>query len=719
MNTENKRFKRAIDEAYAKQVGKQADSWEGRQRIMSLGRRRRALRISGAAVLVALTVVGASTTVGAFRQDRNRLAGRDVPAIGSERVMDFGGPIAATGDSLFVANGYSSNDAGDKESIARLDLDTRKVTNTDPTSLATAQSVSMGSAGLWMVSWSGDLPLGDDQDRARGVIQLVDPRSGEVILDIPREGSAPFDVAAGERDGRAVGYVVDAGTHQLLEVDANSGTIETTELDIRPDIMPNEVIFDDGIVWITGNASGEGALMRFDPESGTLDEYDVDHCMNDLVAFEGSLWVTDFCGKAVHRFDPTAGQWLATVPLETHTGAITVADGFVWVQRESDIVRVDPTTDEIVGDPIYIDEFGFADANMVPARDGVYVSTIEGVYRLAEGLPQREPEPKRSPTPEETKNPMSSRSCSAEGVMCIPLDRGFSVAGAGFGSAWVGNVGEGDTFGTARFDAQSGEEIARLRTEGFVIDFAPDERWMWALVEEGFQLTLLKIDPETTTVVDSFDLGDPGNIGKASIVAGGGYVWVSQPKGAVARISAEDGDISTYSYGSDLPGFGDSNGPLHLAYGEDSLLLSYGAGHLGVVEPSSGELTRIDEDALGVNAYEIVVAGRSVWSPHQTVEGDNVLSYASISGEGDQGLVRLVENFPPGLAAADGEHVWVLQSSPDEEASGRLVDVDANTMEIVGEPLEVDTRFEGGVAVGDGFVWVTGDSVLYRVEIAG
>ena len=708
MSAERDLFERAINEAYEREFG-DGTTAALRKRIVSRGRRRRAVRALSATLLVAVALYGASTTVAVFRDGEQRLAGEDVPVIGSEKIMDFGGPFAATNEELFVANGFTSNDAGDKESIARYDLDTGEVSDTDPTSMSTPHNVSLGAEGLWMVTWSGD--LGDDASGARGGIQLVDPSSGEVLLDIPRDESAPSDVVAGEKDGRPVAWVVDAGTNQLLEVDAATGAIDAIDVAGRP----NNVIFDAGFVWVTSNHRDGATLTRYDPVSGAIEAFTADDCMNDLVVVDGSVWVIDFCGEAVRRFDSETGEHLATVQLKGHASAITVVDGLLWIMRDNDVVRVDPESDRMVGDPIVLPGESF-DAHIAAVGEDVFVSTVSGVFRLAEGLPVRKARPERTPTPEETTDPLSSETCGLDHVMCIPLDREWSVAGAGFGSAWVGNIGEGDTFGTARFDAETGEEIARLHTDGFVQAFASDERWMWVLLESGDQLTLLQVDPGSTTIENSFDFGPTGNIGISSLTTGGGYVWVSQPNGDVARLSVDDGQIAQTPYGSDLPGYNVSNGPLHLAFADDHLWLSYGKGHLGAVDPSSGELMQVDKDALGVNAYQIVAAGDTLWSPHQDVDGTNVVSYASTSGDAaDRGRVVFEQDAPPGLAAADQDRVWVVLNGFGEKDDSWLVQIDASSREQVGEPLEIGMAFQAGVAAADGFAWVTGDRVLYRV----
>ena len=176
--------------------------------------------------------------------------------------------------------------------------------------------------------------------------------------------------------------------------------------------------------------------------------------------------------------------------------------------------------------------------------------------------------------------------------------------------------------------------------------------------------------------------------------------------------------METWSYADELPGYGASNGPLNLAYGDNQLWLSYGSGHLAMVDPASGTMLRLDEDALGQNAYGIIAAGSAVWSPHQSPYGDNEISYTEMSGpDGDLDRVLLLEDAAPGLAASDGKSIWVVQNGFGDDPPGWLVQVDALTHELVGEPLEIDVEFQGGVAAEEGYVWVTGNKVLYRIAI--
>lgn len=668
--------------------------------------------ISVAVVSVGVAGWGAASLFEGHQSADEVRPARDVPMVGSEEISSFGGPMAASGTALFIANDIVENSAGDKSGIERFDLSTAELTHTDPSSMSTPDDVAMARTGMWMVGWQGD--IGGPGAHTQGRIQLVNPDTGEVLLDLPRDDSAPYDVTVAEENGRELGWVADASRDQLLSIDPRSGTVVAFDLGMRP----SAVASGDGAVWIGGQVGREDrALARYDTSDGSLETFPVDHCVGDLVVSEGSLWVTD-CDGAVHEYDAASGQPLATVMVEGHPSAITVADGLVWVLSDSAVRRIDPEGSREVGDPIWIDTDagGAFWSYLATGGDTVFVSMVDGVHRLGEGLPVQESPPPVKPDPEEAADPRESDTCSLDDVMCIPLDREWSVAGAGFGSGWVGNVGEGKTFGIARFDAETGEEVGRLSTDGFVVGFAADDRWMWALVEAGDELSALKIDPSTTQVEDELDLGNSGNIGGSSIAAGSGRVFVSLPGGSVTRIWSADGKMETWSYADDLPGYGAGSGPLKLAYGDDHLWLSYGRGHLAMVDPASGTPVRLDEDVLGANAYDIIVAGSAVWSPHQSPYGDNEISYTEMSGpDGDLDRVLLLDDAAPGMAATDGESIWVLQWGFGDDATGWLVQVDATTHEMAGEPLEVDLEFRGGVAAGDGYVWVTGNKVLYRV----
>jgi hypothetical protein len=128
------------------------------------------------------------------------------------------------------------------------------------------------------------------------------------------------------------------------------------------------------------------------------------------------------------------------------------------------------------------------------------------------------------------------------------------------------------------------------------------------------------------------------------------------------------------------------------------------------------ELIRVDEGALEVNAYDILVANGFVWSSHQNPNGDAVVSYSSTDGSADRrGTVTLPNNgYPDAQALGDGI-LWVVNQAFEQGDPSSLLTVDPETQELVGDPIELDIFFKGTVAAGDGYVFVTGNEILYRI----
>lgn len=704
-------LEKAISRAYAEQTGSESFA-AVRTNIVKRGRRRRVVRFGAALTITVLFVGGSAVAIASLGMDRDRreVVG-EVPAMGAEKLHSGGGPIAVLDGVLYVADGGLTNDAGDKGSVARIDLDSGTVSRfKEPFALSFPQAAAPAKNGMWLVTWTGS--TGGD-GHAHGAIELVDPDAGEVIFHEEREDSAPADVVGASFQGREVAFVMDAARDQLLVVDPDTEQTETLDLEWTP----RSVAVGDGAVWASGTSAGgtEGHLLRYDLETAMVESFEAPRCLGDLVVADGSVWGTSACAESLHRFDALSGEHVVEVSLPGEPIALTAAADLIWAALANEVVRVDPQRNEVVGDPIVVPELSVFDTHFAVVGDTVYVSALNGVYRLGVGLPQQQ-RPPPPPLDEGPGEPDPSGTCEASNIMCVRLDRETSIVGAGFGTAWVANIGEGRSFGIKRFDAQSGEEFASLHTDGFVVAFAPDEEWMWALVEASDHLTLLQIDPSTTSVSASYDMGRSGNVGESSLAVGGGFVWVSGPMGSVTRVTAADGSITAASYSDELPRYGADNGPLYLAYGDDHLWLAWGSGDLAMIDPQSGELVRLDREALGVNAYEIVVAGGAVWAPHQGMTGTNQISYTATAGpDGGVDAVELAEALP-GMAATDGEYIWVVQDSFSRKQPGWLVQIEAASRVIVGEPLQIDTGFRGTVAAGDGYVWVTGDRMLYRIE---
>lgn len=709
MGSDRQRFEDAIEQAYREETGSSpSERSDIALQVIKRGRRHRGARLLGALGIVAVLAGGAMAAVDALPNQVEDMEPADGPRLGAEKVIGLGGPLAGYGDHLFVANSSTTNGPGDQGSIERLHVPSGDKAKTPPTSMAHPMNVAAGPKGLWMVRWSGDMPVGGAGTPVDGAIQLVDPVSGDVLVNLRRQDSAPYDVAVDARFPTEA-WVVDSARNELLGIDGRSGSVAKV---IELDEGPNTVATSEDAVWAGANAkAGQGALYRWDLNDGTLETFPVDHCVNDLYVLDDSVWAVDYCGGALHGFNATNGDRVSTIEIEGQPTAMAFADGDFWVTAGSQVVRIDPISAQVVGQPTYVAE-GLQ--YIAAVGDTVYVSSWEGVFGLGEDAPIREPKP----TPQEEVPPpggTEAEGCDQEGVTCIPLDRPMAEVATGFGSAWVGNIGEGKAFGIARFDSQTGQETARLHTDGFTKAMAPDTEHMWALLERGGASVLQRIDPDTNEVVDSVEMGASGNIGEPSLAVGGNFVWVSGPNGSVMRISQTTHEADSTSYRDQLPGYDVDSGPLHLAYGEGRLWLSYGQGHVGEVDPANGELMGVLRDALGVNAYEIVVTAGQLWSPHQSVRGANIVSYVATSEDRTEGELELAPANPI-AAVSDGIHLWVLQDRFEDDQPDLLQVIDPLEHRLIGEGLSVELGFGGRLAAGEGYVWVTGNNVLYRIE---
>ena len=64
-----------------------------------------------------------------------------------------------------------------------------------------------------------------------------------------------------------------------------------------------------------------------------------------LTAADGSLWVADPGGEAVSRLAPSSGREIDRIALGSEPGSITMGAGAIWVASTvgSTVTRIDPT----------------------------------------------------------------------------------------------------------------------------------------------------------------------------------------------------------------------------------------------------------------------------------------------------------------------------------------------------------------------------------------
>jgi hypothetical protein len=129
--------------------------------------------------------------------------------------------------------------------------------------------------------------------------------------------------------------------HTLWRLDPKTGEV-LAKFPLGRDVLPPLV--DARYVWII--AMGEQTVTRLDPRSGEAVEAPNPGLPLALAEVAGSLWVGAETSE-VWRIDPDGLEVEAKIPIEGVLRGIGSGDGLVWVTTESDLLAIDPATDQV------------------------------------------------------------------------------------------------------------------------------------------------------------------------------------------------------------------------------------------------------------------------------------------------------------------------------------------------------------------------------------
>jgi hypothetical protein len=112
----------------------------------------------------------------------------------------------------------------------------------------------------------------------------------------------------------------------------------------------------DGSVWATVTLEGGGRLVRVDPVTGgRAAQAPVGPSPSALTVAAGSAWVTDSLDQSILRFSLARGavrrSGEVSLPRSTVRAPtqITVYNGFVWAYERGRVLRINPSTDRVLG----------------------------------------------------------------------------------------------------------------------------------------------------------------------------------------------------------------------------------------------------------------------------------------------------------------------------------------------------------------------------------
>jgi hypothetical protein len=106
-----------------------------------------------------------------------------------------------------------------------------------------------------------------------------------------------------------------------------------------------DVAVVEGAVWVTSHAG----LFRIDPvASGAVNVLPHDYLFRAFPGY-GDLWITTGSFGRVLRFDPRTSGLVAEIDIGAGpVTSLAVSEDAVWVSAVSDLVRIDPSTNQVV-----------------------------------------------------------------------------------------------------------------------------------------------------------------------------------------------------------------------------------------------------------------------------------------------------------------------------------------------------------------------------------
>ncbi len=243
-------------------------------------------------------------------------------------------------------------------------------------------------------------------------------------------------------------WVANAGDGTVTRISRDTGEV-VGSVDVGS--VPVGLAVGFGSVWVAN--SGDGSVARLDPETGALEghvggraetAYDrvtadggerVGYGPISLAVGERSVWVVNSLEREVVRIDPLSDRVVGE-PIAVPQGAIDVevGHGLVWVASSTDgtVTRIDPAAGRRIGEPIVVDEVaqpGMGPAGLVVTEDAVWV--VNNHDKTLIRLDPRTGEPDRprffADAVAERPRPMSVAATETGGLWLVAYDEGALV----------------------------------------------------------------------------------------------------------------------------------------------------------------------------------------------------------------------------------------------------------------------------------------------------
>jgi streptogramin lyase len=288
-----------------------------------------------------------------------------------------------------------------------------------------------------------------------------------------------------------------------------------------------DVAVGEGVVWVTSHAG----LYRIDPAAGAAVNVLPQDYLFRVALGHGAVWISTGSDGRVLRVDPYSNT--VTAEIDVGAGPVTslaVSEDAVWASAESDLVRIDPATNEVV-------------ARLRSQRGFGEVAFGEGALWVIAGANKEGDVLRIDPATTEVQQR-------------IPLANpsGWNEIAAGEGAVWVTSSPNVHSDGASlvglyRIDPSTGDITAEKPLgsgpSGLVAGegassysaLALGEGSVWVKVD--YEGILVRIDPSNLSVMENLEgIASGSSDVPPGLTIGAGAVWVAAPE-AITHISLE------------------------------------------------------------------------------------------------------------------------------------------------------------------------------------
>lgn len=280
------------------------------------------------------------------------------------------------------------------------------------------------------------------------------------------------------------------------------------------------VAFGEGSVWVTHPE--EHTVSRIDMETGNAigSPVALDFEPREIAYGEGAVWVCSADRSRLSRIDPESNAVMAEIdlrPLAIPTYnllLIAAGEGAVWLTDQTNVIQIDPKTNQLVGQPL-------------PAGEEI-IAVALGHGTLWTGSHD---------------DGIVSRVDSKTHKVVASFDMGFSVHGLAVSdeSAWVLDE---HGFGVVQIDPESNQLQERVPIDfiGANLTAGAGAVWVAPAARDSGAPTgkdgIVRIDEAEKQIVDIIHVGDVPASEYYSVYFSDGSVWVlvNTPQASIVQI---------------------------------------------------------------------------------------------------------------------------------------------------------------------------------------